>query len=131
MSDRHPLLDDEGAAPVEFVLVGAVLTFLTLAVLQLGFAVYIRNVVHDAAVEGAYHAALADTSLADGVARTEDVVSRVVGDPYPIEVQAAETDRFGYPATEVTVRATLPVAGLWGVPEALEVTAHAPNESFD
>ncbi|GAB3155423.1 hypothetical protein GCM10027058_27720 [Microbacterium neimengense] len=131
MADRHPLLDDEGSAPVEFVLVGAVLTFLTLAVLQLGFAVYIRNVVHDAAVEGAYHAALADTSLADGAARTEAVVSRVVGDAYPVEVQTAETDRFGYPATEVTVRATLPVAGLWGVPEALEVTAHAPNESFD
>lgn len=131
MADRHPLLDDEGAAPVEFVLVGAVLTFLTLAVLQLGFAVYIRNVVHDAAVEGAYHAALADTSLADGVARTKDVVARVVGDAYPVEVQAAQTDRFGYSATEITVRATLPVAGFWGVPDALEVTAHAPNESFD
>ncbi|WDG16856.1 TadE/TadG family type IV pilus assembly protein [Microbacterium sp. Clip185] len=131
MSDRHPLLDDEGAAPVEFVLVGAILTFLTLAVLQLGFAVYIRNVVHDAAVEGAYHAALADTSLADGAARTADVVARAVGDAYPVEVQAAETDRFGYPATEITVRTTSPVAGLWGVPEALEVTAHAPNESFD
>ncbi|UIN31901.1 TadE family protein [Microbacterium binotii] len=131
MADRHSLLDDEGAAPVEFVLVGAVLTFLTLAVLQLGFAVYIRNVVHDAAVEGAYHAALADTSLVNGVARTEDVVARVVGDAYPVDVQVAETERFGYPATEITVRATLPVAGLWGVPEALEVTAHAPNESFD
>ncbi|HET8926556.1 MAG TPA: TadE/TadG family type IV pilus assembly protein, partial [Microbacterium sp.] len=54
--------DDAGSSPVEFVLVGALLTVLTLAVLQLGLAVYVRNVVHDAAVEGAFHAALADTS---------------------------------------------------------------------
>lgn len=55
----------------------------------------------------------------------------MVGDAFPVDVQAAQTERFGYPATEVTVRATLPVAGLWGVPEALEVTAHAPNETLD
>ncbi len=52
---------------------------LTLGVLQLGLAIYVRNVLHDAAVEGAYHAALADTSLADGVRRTTEIVSRTVG----------------------------------------------------
>ena len=49
---REP--DDRGSAPVEFVLVGTMLTFLTLGVLQFGFAVYVRNVVHDAAVDCAY-----------------------------------------------------------------------------
>ena len=56
--------DDDGSSAVEFVLVGTLLTLLTLAVLQLALAVYIRNVVHDAAVEGAYHGALADTDAA-------------------------------------------------------------------
>lgn len=132
MSRRRDLLaDDTGAAPVEFVLVGALLTVLTMAVLQFGFAVYVRNVVHDAAVEGAYHAALADTTLADGAARTEQVLSRVVGEAYGVEVDVAEETRFGYAAVAVTVRATLPLVGVWGLPEALEVTAHAPAESLD
>ncbi len=47
-----PLADDRGSSAVEFLLVGTLLTALTLAVLQLALAVYVRNVVHDAAVEG-------------------------------------------------------------------------------
>lgn len=124
-------LGDRGSAPVEFVLVGTMLTALTLAVLQFGFAVYVRNVVHDAAVEGAYHAALADTTLAEGVERTRAVITRTVGDGYGAEVEIAEDTSLGYPTVRVTVRATLPVAGLFGVPGALEVEGRAPVESFD
>ena len=124
-------LGERGSAPVEFVLVGTMLTALTLAVLQFGFAVYVRNVVHDAAVEGAYHAALADTTLAEGVERTRQVISRAVGDGYGAEVEIAEDTSLGYPTVRVTVRATLPIAGLFGVPAALEVEGRAPVESFD
>jgi Flp pilus assembly protein TadG len=116
---------------VEFVLVGTLLTVLTLGVLQFGLAVYVRNVVHDAAVEGAYHAALADTSVAEGVDRTRAIVSRTVGAEYAAEIEARETTAFAQPAVEVTVRATLPLVGLLGMPRLLEVTAHAPVESFD
>lgn len=123
--------DDGGASPVEFVLVGALLTMLTLGVLQLGLAIYVRNVVHDAAVEGAYHAALADTSLADGVRRTSEIVGRTVGAEYAADVRAAEVAEFGHPAVELTVRAPFPLVGLLGLPRMLEVTAHAPLESFD
>lgn len=126
------LLDDErGAAPVEFVLVGTLLTFLTLAVLQLGFAVYVRNVVHDAAVEGAYHAALADTTLVQGAERAQQVVERAVGDGYLTEVEIVEQESAGQPVVRVTMRATLPLAGLLGVPRGMEVQAYAPVESFD
>lgn len=123
--------DDRGSAPVEFVLVGVMLTALTLGVLQLGLGIYVRNVVHDAAVEGAYHAALADTSLADGADRTSQIVSRTVGAAYADQVVATETASFGYPAVEVTVRAPLPVIGLIGLPGSMEVSAHAPVESLD
>ncbi|MEV7693457.1 TadE/TadG family type IV pilus assembly protein [Microbacterium sp. NPDC089189] len=135
---RHPqaglddLGDDErGSAPVEFVLVGTLLTFLTLAVLQLGFTVYVRNVVHDAAVEGAYHAALADTTLAQGAERAQQVVERAVGDGYVTEVQVVEEQSGGQPVIRVTMQATLPLVGLLGVPRGMEVQAYAPAESFD
>ncbi len=123
--------DERGASPVEFVLVGGLLTVLTLGVLQFGLAVYVRNVVHDAAVEGAFHAALADTSLAEGADRTRHLVGRTVGEEYVGEVTAHETTALGHPAVVVTVQATLPLVGLLGLPRMLEVTAHAPLESLD
>lgn len=123
--------DESGSSPVEFVLVGALLTVLTLGVLQFGLAVYVRNVVHDAAVEGAYHAALADTSLDDGARRTRDIVSRTVGAEYATEVDVRETAALGHASVEVTVRAVLPLVGLLGAPRTMEVTARAPIESFD
>lgn len=130
-SIRRALQDERGSSPVEFVLVGTLLTVLTLAVLQLGLAIYVRNVVRDAAVEGAHHAALADATLTQGADRTRAIISRAVGEMYATDVSARETDALGYPAIEVSVSATLPLVGLLGAPRALEVTAHAPIESLD
>ena len=113
------------------MLVGTLLTLLTLGVLQFGLAVYVRNVVHDAAVEGAHHAALADTSLQDGAHRTREIVTRTVGAEYATEVDVAETAALGGPSVRLSVRATLPLVGLLGLPRSMEVTAHAPVESFD
>lgn len=113
------------------MLVGTLLTLLTLAVLQFGLAVYVRNVVHDAAVDGAYHAALADTSLAEGEARVREIVDRTVGEGYASDVVAEERSAFGGTTIDVTVHATLPLIGLLGARRMLEVTAHAPAESFD
>lgn len=127
----HVLEGDDGSSPVEFVLVGALLTVLTLGVLQFGLAAYVRNVVHDAAVEGAFHAALADTTLAEGAARTRDIVSRTVGAEYATDVEVSESSALGHPTVVVRVRAVLPLIGLLGAPRALEVSAHAPVESFD
>jgi hypothetical protein len=107
------------------------LTVLTLAVIQLGLATYVRNVVHDAAVEGAYHAALADTSLQDGAARTRAIVTRTVGAEYATEIEVRTTSALGHPTVEVRVQATLPLVGLLGAPGRLEVVGHAPEESFD
>ncbi|HKT57375.1 MAG TPA: TadE family protein [Microbacterium sp.] len=118
---------DRGSSPVEFVLVGAMLTILTLGVLQLGLGVYVRNVVHDAAVEGAYHAALADNDPADGVAWTRRIIERTVGAQYADRVEARRTGA----DVRVTVRTTLPVIGLLGVAHAMEVIARAPVERLD
>ncbi len=122
--------DDRGSSPVEFVLVGALLTLLTLAVLQLGLAVYVRNVVHDAAVEGAQRAALADESLAAGVARTQAIIARSIGAAYAGGVTARRTQVLGHDTVEVVVVTTLPLIGLLGAPRLLEVSAHAPVETL-
>lgn len=130
MRARHVLGDERGSSPVEFVLVGALLTALTLAVLQVAFAVYVRNVVHDAAVEGAHHAALADTTPGEGVTRTQEVISRAIGADYAEDVAIGQDSSLGHPSVVVRVRTTLPVLGLIGIPQALEVSARAPVESF-
>ena len=128
---REALADDGGSSPVEFVLVGTLLTVLTLAVLQFGLAVYVRNIVHDAAVEGAFHAALADTTLGDGAARVRTILTRTVGEGYETEVSVVERSAGGYDTVHVTVRSTLPLIGLLGVPHTMEVTADAPVESLE
>lgn len=130
--DRHDFgtFDDRGSSPVEFVLVGVLLTALTLGVIQFALVLYVRNVVHDAAVEGAHVAALADTDPGEGVQRTARVIGRAVGDAYAQDVSVQETTALGVPTMEVTVRAPLPLIGFLGVPAALEVTGRAPVESL-
>ena len=122
--------DDRGSSPVEFVLVGTLLTALVLAVLQVAFAVYVRNVVHDAAVEGAHYAALADTSLAEGADRTRLVITRAVGAEYAEDVNIGQDTSLGHDSVVVQVRTTLPVLGLIGIPYAMEVEARAPLETL-
>lgn len=121
--------DDRGAAAVEFVLVGTLLTLLTLAVIQLALFVYVRNVVHDAAVDGAYHAALADRTPSDGAARTAALLAQSVA-ALDAETTAAESLSLGVPTVEVRVVATFPLVGLFGIPAALEVVGRAPAEQF-
>lgn len=121
--------EDRGAATVEFTLVGTLLTILALAVVQLGILVYARNVVHDAAVEGAYYGALADTSAQDGAVRTEQLIALALGG-LAAKAQAEQIGADGDAEVIVRVTATLPVLGLLGIPRAMEVTARAPAESF-
>lgn len=128
---RRLLSDERGSTPVEFVLVGVLLTVLTLGVLQLGLAVYVRNVVHDAAVEGAYYAALADVETASGAARAREVVGRTVGGDFVESATATESRVLGYETVSVTLTTRLPIVGLLGVPHGWEVTVHAPAESFE
>lgn len=125
---RDAVRGDEGSSPVEFVLVGGLLTLLTLAVVQFALAVYVRNIVHDAAVEGAFHAALADVGAEEGAAATREVIARAIGDAYAQDVSATTPNA---DTVRVTVRTVLPLIGMIGVAGALEVSADAPIESLD
>jgi Flp pilus assembly protein TadG len=123
--------DDRGSAAVEFVLVGVLLTGLTLAVLQIGLASYVRNLVHDAAVEGAYHAALADVPVEEGALRAKAIVDRTVGEGFVTSASAREHTAGEERTVEVTLVATMPLIGIIGIPDAWEVRAHAPASRFD
>jgi hypothetical protein len=122
--------DDAGSAIAEFVMVSALLTLLTLSVLQLGLALLVRNTVLDAAAEGARFASLADNTPADGIARTVDLISVAIGPTYACDVTATSGTYLGHPAVVITVRAPLPVVGLMGLPEGLEVSGHAAVEQL-
>jgi Flp pilus assembly protein TadG len=124
------LRDDSGSAVAEFVMVSALLTVLTLAVLQLGIALLVRNTLVDAAAEGARFGALADNSAGDGVDRAVDLISTALGAEYARDVTATTGSYLGQPAMIVTVRAPLPLVGLAG-PSALEVSGHAAVETVD
>jgi Flp pilus assembly protein TadG len=126
-SHRH-LGEQEGSAVVEFVFVSSLLIFLLLGVLQLGLVLHVRNTVQDAASEGARWAALADSSLAEGHARTQTLIETAVGAQYARDIQTGYDTWLGQPATVVTVRAPVPLLGLWGPPHLLEVSGHAARE---
>jgi TadE-like protein len=125
------IIDDRGSAAAEFVMVGALLTVLTLSVLQLGFALHIRNTVLDAAAEGARFGALADNTLADGAIRTRDLISTALGPSYAQDVTSSYGSYLGHPAAIVTVRAPLPLIGLVGIEGGLEVQGHAAVETLE
>ncbi|WP_374946306.1 TadE/TadG family type IV pilus assembly protein [Agreia sp.] len=130
-SAAHRLRRDEGSAAVEFVLVGVLLTALTLGVIQLAFALHVRNTVLDAASEGARFAALAGNTPEDGADRTRQLIALAVGADYADDVTAGYSDYLGVPAIRVTVSAPLPLVGPFGPPRSLEVTGHAAAETLD
>lgn len=122
---------DDGSAPAEFVMVAGLLTVLTLAVIQLGFALHIRNTVIDAAAEGARWGTLADNDLVDGVVRTRELIGTALGTDYARNVTARYGEFAGHQTAIITVRTPLPLIGLVGIDDVLEVSGHAVVESTD
>lgn len=120
--------DESGSAVVEFVFVGILLTFLALGVLQLGLALHVRNTLQDAASEGARWGALIDSTPEDGVQRTRELISTAVGEQYATDVTVSSQQWLGAPATVITVKAPLPMIGLWGPAASVEVNGHAATE---
>ena len=72
---------ERGAAVVDFVLVGGLLTMFFLAVIQLTLLLHVRNTLIDAASSGARYGTLADRNAADAE-QNIDVPARAVA-PLP------------------------------------------------
>ncbi|QTE31332.1 pilus assembly protein [Pengzhenrongella sicca] len=110
---------------VDFALVGALLTLVFAALVQLTLAQHVRNTLIDCAAQGARYAALADRTPADGAARTRALIDLSLAPGYADDVAAVETIVDGLAVVEVRVAAPLPVAGLLGPAGRLTVTGHA------
>lgn len=125
---RTRLADDRGSAAVEFVLVGVLLTLVTLSVLQVAFALHVRTTLIDAAAEGARFAALADSSLPAGIERSRELITAALGESYAQSISAGLGAYGGHPVVIVTVSSPLPLIGMIGIDDTLEVSGRAALE---
>jgi Flp pilus assembly protein TadG len=126
---RSSWSEDEGSAVVDFTLVGVLLTFLFLALLQLGLALYVRNTLVASAAEGARYGANADRNPADGAAVTRELIRDSLADSFADDVTSDTETVDGVVTVVVRVNARLPVFGLLGPPRAISVRGHAFEEA--
>ncbi|MGP7960555.1 TadE/TadG family type IV pilus assembly protein [Sanguibacter sp. A247] len=126
----HPVErgSDAGSAVSEFVIAGAFVVILLLAVLQLALALHVRTVVIDAASEGARLGARSGMTLGDARERAASALTTNLSARYARDVRATLVERDGAVLVEVSVNAPLPVVALFGPAGALTVDAHALQE---
>ena len=118
---------EQGSAAVEFVLVGTLVVLIGLAVLQLVLALHVRNTLMSSAYEGARHGARADRTLADGVARSEEMARAALVER-EILATATRSSEDGAEGVVVSIEAAVPLVGLWG-PGTMRVEARAFDEA--
>lgn len=118
---------ERGSAIAEFVFVSTLIVIVCAAVMQLGFALHVRNTLVDSAGEGARVAALHGSSLAAGVDRTRALIEAALPASYASNVTASRGSLDGLPVVEIHVVANLPLVGLLG-PEVAMGTGRALEE---
>ncbi|MFJ5698123.1 TadE family protein [Arthrobacter sp. NPDC093139] len=116
---------ERGSAVVDFVLVGGLLTMFFLAIIQLALVLHVRNTLIDAAASGARYGTLADRNVTDARQRTGELIQTALNADFAQDIQTREVTFQGLRALEVTVRAPMPVIGLIGPRDLLEVSGHA------
>lgn len=110
---------------MDFVLVGGLLTMFFLAIVQLTLVLHVRNTLIDAAASGARYGTLADRSAADAQERAADLIGTALNGEFAQDISAAEVTFQGIRTLEITIKAPMPVIGLIGPRELLEVKGHA------
>ena len=125
-SAEYSVEDSErGDASTEFVMVGALLVLLTMAILQVSFALYTRTMLVDAAA-GARYGTMRDRTPQEGMERTRQMIEGVLPSSYAENISYRQSsDSTGVRTLEVTVKSPLPVLGPWGFPDSIEVKGHA------
>lgn len=119
---------DEGAAVVDFVLIGGLIVVIALGIVQLTLGLHVRNTLVDSASAGARYGALEGRSAGDAVRRTRELVGGSLTDGYASDVSARRVVVDGVEMVEVEIRAPLPVIGLIGPAGRMTVTGHAIAE---
>ncbi|MET1088107.1 MAG: TadE/TadG family type IV pilus assembly protein [Arthrobacter sp.] len=116
---------ERGSAVVDFVMVGGLLTMLFLAIIQLALVLHVRNTLIDAAASGARYGTLADRDAADAKERAASLVATALNADFARQISTSEVTFQGLRTLEVTITAPMPVIGLIGPRELLEVKGHA------
>lgn len=126
-SAEYSVEDSErGDASTEFVMVGALLVLLTMAILQVSFALYARTMLVDAAAAGARYGTMRDRTPQEGMERTRQLIEGALPSSYAENISYRQSsDSTGVRTLEVTVKSPLPVLGPWGFPDSIEVKGHA------
>lgn len=117
--------EQRGSAVVDFVLVGALLSLMFISILQLALVLHIRNTLIDAAVSGAQFGTLADRSANEGAARSKALIAGALPPGFAEQISYSEKEIGGMRTLEISVKAPLPLIGLIGVGQTLEVSGHA------
>ena len=115
--------NESGSAVVDFVMVVFV------ALLQVALGVYARNVLTDAAGDGARRAALVGGTEAEARQRVQVLTDAALRRGYVDTVTVSRVPSGDLRIVEVTVTAPFPVLGLFGPGGTLRVTGHAIDES--
>ncbi|OLO62688.1 TadE/TadG family type IV pilus assembly protein [Actinomyces oris] len=121
--------NESGSAVVDFVMVGALVIIVFVALLQVALGVYARNVLTDAAGDGARRAALVGGTEAEARQRVQLLTDAALRRGYVDTVTVSRVSSGDLRLVEVTVTAPFPVLGLLGPGGALRVTGHAIDES--
>jgi Flp pilus assembly protein TadG len=128
LSHRPSLRDDAGSAPVDFVLVGVLVTLLFLAIVQLGIDFYVRNVLAACVADGARYGANSDiASPAAGAVAANQEITRALGSSYATAYAPSRQDAVdGAPVVTVELRVRLPLLA-WFLPAGpmVDATGHA------
>ena len=120
---------EAGSAVVDFALVSALVVAVCVALLQLALGLHVRNILTDAAGEGARRAALVGGTEAEAAARVVMLTDAALADGYVEDVAVSRTSIGGTPVVRTEVTAPLPVLGLLGPAGTLRVTGHAVDEA--
>jgi Flp pilus assembly protein TadG len=119
---------DRGSAPVEFVLVGSLVSLMFLAVIQVGIDFHVRNVLAACVADGARYGANADVASPSAGARAaNEEIREALGAGFARATAAhSGTTVDGAPVVTVVVHARLPLLA-WFLPHGptIRATGHA------
>jgi hypothetical protein len=116
---------ESGSAVADFVMVGALVSVLFLAVFQVGLALYIRNTLISCASEGARFGARADADPAQGAARARELIGASLSVRFARDVTVEVTQSRGVQVLAVHVRAPMPVLGPFGPHRGFDLVGRA------
>ncbi|MDY2940730.1 MAG: TadE family protein [Varibaculum sp.] len=120
--------NETGSTLVESLLTIVMVVFLTLALLQVGYAGHVRATMVAVSGEAARRVALVGGTPEEGRARIEHLMVQLLPGAQQPKMDVQVSSVRGREIVTVKLRAAVPIIGPWGVPGTLETSARAFRE---